>query len=105
MLPVRRQSARSAALCAAALLIGLAIAGCGHRGSSSAPSTATPQAIASSVSAPSDAAGEPSVSTGASASASAATAAATEVVPPTPDPVASELDQIDSLIKDIDHTN
>jgi hypothetical protein len=93
---VTRFAARPVALCLAALLIGTAAAGCGHRGGATDAPFASPQATASAsapVNEPSDAAAtqEPADTR-------------MPAGPATPDPVASELDQINSLINDISNS-
>ena len=93
---MRRTRARTAACLAGALLIGVAIAGCG-RHDSTIPPTVPPASFAQS-SGPSLSPSGP-IDSGASASPSDAGSA--QSTPPTPDPVASELDQINQLINDI----
>jgi hypothetical protein len=93
---VTRFAARPVALCLAALLIGTAAAGCGHRGGSTDTPIASSPATAS-ASAP---ANEPSDAAATQEPADTPTPAG----PATPDPVASELDQINSLINDISNS-
>jgi len=79
---LRRNRARKVVCVAAALLVGLTLAGCTRHGASPAPTTT--QAGASST---------------AGGGASSAPGGG-----PTMDPVASELDQIDQLINDINNS-
>ena len=95
-----RYAARPAALCLAALLIGTAAAGCGHRGGptdtpfASSPATATATESA-----------QAHVNPTSDATATQGPAdTSTPAGPATPDPVASELDQINSLINDISNS-
>lgn len=91
-----RYAARPVALCLAALLIGAAVAGCGHRGGPTETPSASPLATASA----------PAPVDGASDAATTHEPADTPTPagPATPDPVASELDQINSLINDISNS-
>ena len=101
MLLVTRQSARAATLCAAALLVGLAVTGCAHRGPSSTPSAATQPS--GSVPAATGITSIPSASTTGTAPA-VASATAAQTGQSTPAPIDSELDQINSLINDINNS-
>jgi predicted small lipoprotein YifL len=89
---------------AAVLLVGMALAACGHQGPSSQP-TATASATAAGLSpSPAD-----SVATDSATPAASDTPAATDTPAPTtgptaPDAVASELDQINQLINDINNS-
>ncbi|MFI5258296.1 MAG: hypothetical protein ACHQ01_01615 [Candidatus Limnocylindrales bacterium] len=88
------------ALLGAVLLVGCALAGCGPSQATTAPTA--PQATASH--APS---GPVEAGTGAGPSASSTAPPSTSATPTgqaTPDPVASELDQINQLINDIDNS-
>jgi hypothetical protein len=94
---LRRNRARTIAYLAGALLICLALVGCGRRGATDQTPASQPTYNAALVS--------PSgpIDSGASGgpSGSASGSGAGPTVPPTPDPVASELDQINQLINDI----
>ena len=94
-----RYAARPAALCLAALLIGTAAAGCGHRGGPTDTPFASPATATATESAPAQ------VNTTSDATATQGPAdTSTPAGPATPDPVASELDQINSLINDISNS-
>jgi hypothetical protein len=97
---VRRNRARMLTVAAGAFLICLALAGCGRQGATSGPTTAEltagPAVSASPASGDTTPAGSPSPSGSESPSPTAG--------PPTPDPVASELDQINQLINDINNS-
>jgi hypothetical protein len=94
---LRTNRARTIACLAGALLICVALAGCGRRGANDQTSAPQPTYNAALVS-PSGST-DPGASGSPSDSASGADSGPT--VPPTPDPVASELDQINQLINDI----
>ncbi len=109
---VKRNRARTVAGLAAVLLVGLAVAGCGHRGATASPTVAAvtpaPAATAGDNGTPgsavaSTAAATPSASPSAPSSVAPPTATA-PAGPATPDPVASELDQINQLINDINNS-
>ena len=98
-----RHPARPAAVAAMALLIALALVGCGQHKATQAPS-ATPQATLSqapTTASPLESNGASPSGSGSTAPPGSASASATASVPATPDPVASELDKIDQLINDI----
>ena len=102
---MRRNRSRTVAATAAVLLVGIALAGCGRQGPS-APASAQPSAGPT--------ASDTGTSLSDTGSASPTDAAfespltlSSPTVPagqPTPDAVASELDQINQLINDIDNS-
>jgi hypothetical protein len=97
---------RTATAAAAALLIAVAVAGC-NRGTSESPSPVSGPTSGSEagLSAVPASATSPQLATDSVPAASAiASAPATAVAPATPDPVASELDQIQQLIEDINNS-
>jgi hypothetical protein len=96
---VRRKRARTVALAAWALLVGLAFAGCGRQAPTLAPTAA--QLTPSPAAPPS---GQIGPSPAASESPAATDSPSAPAGPPTPDPVASELDQINQLINDINNS-
>lgn len=99
---MQRNRARTVAVMAGALLVGLAIAGCGPRAATEGPTTAQltagPTAPQSGESGPAPSASE---SPAAAESPAASESPGGLAGPPTPDPVASELDLINQLIDDI----
>jgi predicted small lipoprotein YifL len=83
---VRRKRSRTVAGMAAALLLGLTLAGCGKHGATPQPTTQPPV---------------PQASSSPAALGSTLPSTSPVAAPSTPDAVASELDQINQLIDDI----
>ena len=100
---MKRNRARTVAVVAGALLVGLAIAGCDRQAATAGPTAATagPTAPRSGESGPAFSASE---SPAAAESPAASESPSGPAGPPTPDPVASELDLINELINDINNS-
>ena len=97
-----RPRARAVALLAAALLVALALAACGRHEASSSPTAPQPSYTALDTSGSSD---SPRAGPSGSPDSSSSAATPTDLPGPTaPDPAASELDQINQLINDIDNS-
>lgn len=94
--------ARTIACLAAALLVGSAVVGCGGHGAT--PQSTVPGPSYSTAESPSGSA--ESVGSGdlTGSAPDASSGAGSSTAPPTPDPVASELDQINQLINDINNS-
>jgi ABC-type Fe3+-siderophore transport system permease subunit len=102
--------ARPATVAAMTLVVALAVAGCGQHKATQAPSN-TPEPTSSAASASASAStvesggASPSGSSSTASPGSASSSATAHAsVPATPDAVASELDQIDQLINDINNS-
>ena len=91
-----RTRARTVACLAGALLFGVALAGCGRH-----DATIPPTLPSATSSASTDPGLSPSGPIDSGASADPSDSASAQSSAPTPDPVASELDQINQLINDI----
>jgi hypothetical protein len=89
---LKRHRARTIAGLASVLLVCLALIGCGQQGSTVAPTGPFPQAS-----------GSPAIGNGNGNSAGGISSPGITAAP-TQDPVASELDQLNQLINDIDNS-
>ena len=97
---MKRSRRRAVALFGAALLVGVALAGCSPRRPAATSTVLYPSYAASQTSNPSVAADSGSGESGDPSSA----APSSPPGPGTPDPAASELDQINQLINDINNS-
>lgn len=94
---MKRNRARIVTAATGAFLVCLALAACGRQAPTSGPTAAQPAATSTA-----GASASPVIA--ASESPSATDAPSVPAGPPTPDPVASELDQINQLINDINNS-
>jgi hypothetical protein len=103
---VRRNRARTVAAAAAVLLVGVALVGCGRQGPTSPPTLALPSVAPTAIDTGASLSdtGSASPTDAVFESPSASSSPAVPAGQPTPDAVASELDQINQLINDIDNS-
>ena len=103
---MRRNRSRTVAATAAVLLVGIALAGCGRQGPPRAPASSQPSArpTASDTGTSLSDTGSASPTDAAFELPSTSSSPTVPAGPPTPDAVASELDQINQLINDIDNS-